>query len=125
MVSALRGEQELENFNVRVLYDKLEDQNLHLASQLARQQEDLRGFYERISSQNDDLKHMLNDLDLQKLEEIERERHERGDGVEQEATQGGSTAPKMVTTAVTLGGTGKMYRFTGETLYLFIVTYQS
>jgi hypothetical protein len=69
-----KGENELDEFNVRVFYDKLEDQNLHLASQLAKHQEDLRGFYERISAQNDDLKRMLQNLDVSQLEEAERQR---------------------------------------------------
>ena len=55
--STVRSEKgELEDFNVRTLYDKLEDQTLYLAQQLTRQQEDLRGFYERMSQQTDGLK---------------------------------------------------------------------
>ena len=46
----------LEDFNVRTLYDKLEDQTLYLSQQLAKQQEDLQGFYERMSKQTDGLK---------------------------------------------------------------------
>ena len=57
-----------------MLFDKLEDQNLHLASQLARHQEDLRNFYNKMSNQNEELKDMLNNLDLSKLEEIEAAR---------------------------------------------------
>ena len=49
----------LEDFNVRVLYDKLEDQNLHLAAQMAKHEEDMRGFYERMCKQNDDLKKVI------------------------------------------------------------------
>ena len=57
----------LENFNVRTLYDKLEDQTLHISSQLARHQSDLRGFYDRISQQTEGLKDMLDKLDVSKL----------------------------------------------------------
>ena len=57
----------LENFNVRTLYDKLEDQSLHMASQLARHQADLRGFYDRICQQTEGLKQMLQSLDVSML----------------------------------------------------------
>lgn len=61
---------------MHVFYDKLEDQNLHLASQLARHRDDLQGFYSRICKQNRELKDLLNKLDLQKMEELERQRGE-------------------------------------------------
>lgn len=64
---------ELENFNVRTLYDKLEDQTLHVTSQLARHQADLRGFYERISQQAENLKQMLNNMDVTALIEATKE----------------------------------------------------
>ena len=57
----------LENFSVRTLYDKLEDQSLHMASQLARHQSDLRGFYDRICQQTEGLKQMLQSLDVSVL----------------------------------------------------------
>lgn len=57
----------LENFSVRTLYDKLEDQSLHMASQLARHQSDLRGFYDRICQQTEGLKQMLQSLDVSML----------------------------------------------------------
>lgn len=64
--------EELENFNVRTFYDKLEDQTLHVTAQLAKQRQDLKGFYERISQQTEDLKSMVGDMDVQAV--VERNR---------------------------------------------------
>ena len=61
------GKGLLENFSVRTLYDKLEDQSLHMTSQLARHQADLRGFYDRICQQTEGLKQMLQSLDVSML----------------------------------------------------------
>ena len=59
--------EELENFNVRTFYDKLEDQTLHVTAQLAKQRQDLKGFYERISQQTEDLKSMVGQADIQEV----------------------------------------------------------
>ena len=93
---------ELENFNVRTLFDKLEDQTLHVTSQLARHQADLRGFYERISQQAENLKQMLNNMDVTALIEATREAASQ----DVDTSQGGSGTEedKMKTKEIFLGG---------------------
>ena len=112
MLTAFKGEETLEDFNVRVLFDKLEDQNLHLASQLARHEANLRGFYDRIANQNDELKKMLSEFDISKLEEwTERQRSaaESATGSAGAATNG----TNFIHTGLTLGGTTRVFKFTG------------
>lgn len=102
----------LEEFNVRVLYDKLEDQNLHLASQLAQHNESLQKFFNKISGQVNDLKDMLNNLDPAKLEELERLQLE----ATQEHPQSGTTGTNInaVTINRNLGHIHKTLKFTGK-----------
>ena len=113
----VKGEEELENFNVRVFYDKLEDQNLHLASQLAKQQEDLKGFYEKICNQNEELKRLLKDLDPDKLEELERRMAAAGQR-ERDGLQGAGDTFNTLNANVNLGGKDK-YRFAGTLIIYF------
>ncbi|XP_076833089.1 uncharacterized protein LOC143478045 [Brachyhypopomus gauderio] len=54
---------ELEEFNVKTLYDKLEDQNLHIASQLAKHCKDTQDFYRNICQQTDALQEILENMD--------------------------------------------------------------
>lgn len=113
---AIKGVEDLENFNVKVFYDKLEDQNLHMASQLAKQQEDLKSFYKKMCDQNEELKHLLKSLDPAKLEELERkmaERAKREEGMQKSA----GDVFNIVNGKVNVGGAGK-YRFAGERCFL-------
>ena len=90
---AATGTFELENFSVRTLFDKLEDQNLHVKSQLARHQQDLQAFYERISQQTENLKGMLEHADMRSV--AERRRKSIEDLLEEEKLQGTSVASGM------------------------------
>ncbi|XP_074536526.1 uncharacterized protein LOC141798463 [Halichoeres trimaculatus] len=63
----LSGRCDLEEFNVKTLYDKLEDQNLHIASQLARHRKDTQEFYRNICQQAETLKNIFENMDIKKL----------------------------------------------------------
>nr|XP_054598666.1 uncharacterized protein si:ch211-286b4.4 [Nothobranchius furzeri] len=58
---------DLEEFNVKTLYDKLEDQNLHIASQLARHRKDMQEFYRNICQHTEALKNLFENMDYKKL----------------------------------------------------------
>ncbi|CAG6003426.1 unnamed protein product, partial [Menidia menidia] len=58
---------DLEEFNVRTLFDKLEDQNLHIATQLARHRKDMQEFYRNICHQAESLKNVFESMDTEKL----------------------------------------------------------
>ena len=64
---------------------------------------------------------MLNDLDLDKLEEIERMRRENGDGAESDGPHGGmfSTVVGGTTNSnVQMGDVHKTYKFTGKQFFV-------
>ncbi|WAR00886.1 hypothetical protein MAR_025258, partial [Mya arenaria] len=109
------SEKDLEDFNVRVLYDKLEDQNLHLAAQLARQQEDLRSFYNKIQQQNEGLRDLLMNMDPAKLEELERRLDERKAARIQQGLQGSSSegGPTIVNAAISMAGNKRKFAGAG------------
>ncbi|AWO99018.1 putative SCO-spondin-like [Scophthalmus maximus] len=67
IAGSLSGLCDLEEFNVKTLYDKLEDQNLHIASQLARHRKDTQEFYRNICQQTETLKNVFDNMDHKKL----------------------------------------------------------
>ena len=50
---------DLEGFNVRMLYDKLEDQTIHMVSQLANHKDDTLLLYNKILGETESLKEMI------------------------------------------------------------------
>ncbi|XP_041098352.1 SCO-spondin [Polyodon spathula] len=66
------GEMDLEDFNVRTLYDKLEDQNLHLAAQLSKHRSEMLDFYKSICQQTEALKETMEGMDPARLAVLEK-----------------------------------------------------
>ncbi|MED6257606.1 hypothetical protein ATANTOWER_027986, partial [Ataeniobius toweri] len=64
---SMSGCFDLEEFNVKTLYDKLEDQNLHIAAQLARHRKDMQEFYRNICKQAESLKDIFENMDYKNL----------------------------------------------------------
>ncbi|XP_035572043.2 uncharacterized protein [Canis lupus baileyi] len=76
----------LEDFSIRTLYNKLEDQNLHVAAQLRKHRSDALAFYRGASLQLQGLKDIL-----QPLCTTEQQALDRSEGPAMEANTGART----------------------------------
>jgi hypothetical protein len=110
----------LEDFNVRVFYDKLEDQNLHLAAQLARQKEDNQVFYNKMLEQVQGLRDLLLNMDPDKFEELERKLEEREARLKRDGLQGAGmgAGPTIINANVGIGDMNKS-KFSGTIYCLY------
>ncbi|KAJ9462458.1 Cytadherence high molecular weight protein 2, partial [Diplonema papillatum] len=75
---------DLEGFNVRTLYDKLEDQTIHIVSQLANQADQQVMLYDKIYGETEALKDMLLKIKSELPEKLAKEAEARGDGALQD-----------------------------------------
>ncbi len=84
----------LENFNIRTFYDKLEDQNLYVSAQLARQKKDLQIFYDTILQKTECLKDLVSKTQVMAILDSNRQfQAENSPHLEERGEPVGSDSP--------------------------------
>jgi hypothetical protein len=83
-------EAELADFNVRTLFDKLDDESTHVTMRLARYGEDVKANFEQLRTQTEQLRDLVAGLDRHLLDAVREASHGPHAGAEAGSSTGGA-----------------------------------